>query len=267
MFIPLHDTNPLKRIRFQYVTVALIALNVAIFAIFETGWLIPLDAENTAAFAVIPAKLMAGGPEQSTVFATGAFMPERFTLISYMFLHGGWVHLLGNMLFLWVFGDNIEDAMGHMRFVMFYLMCGIFAAVLHSWMNPTSELPLIGASGAVAGVIAAYLILHPNVKVWVLALWRIPIRITAVVGARHLDRGAVRQSAVRERGERGLVGPYRRTSGRGDPDSVHAAARCSPVRPDPRRRVKALPKCPETIDLGGVRQYGRRHFASARWLG
>jgi membrane associated rhomboid family serine protease len=96
-----------------------------------------------------------------------------------MFLHGSWIHLLGNMLFLWVFGDNIEDAMGHVRFIMFYLMCGIFAAVLHSWMNPTSDLPLIGASGAVAGVIAAYIILHPKVKVWVLALWRIPIRITA----------------------------------------------------------------------------------------
>ncbi len=83
------------------------------------------------------------------------------------------------MLFLWVFGDNIEDAMGHLRFIMFYLMCGIFAALLHSWLNPASDMPLVGASGAVAGVIAAYLILHPRVKVWVLALWRIPIKITA----------------------------------------------------------------------------------------
>ena len=138
VFIPLHDTNPLKRIHYQYVTVALIVLNVAIYAIFETGWFIPLDDENTAAFAVIPAKLMAGGEVSGSIFATGAFpMPERFTLITYMFLHGSWIHLLGNMLFLWVFGDNIEDAMGHLRFIMFYLMCGIFAAVLHSWMMPT----------------------------------------------------------------------------------------------------------------------------------
>ena len=198
------------------------------------------------------------------MFANGAFMPERFTLISYMFLHGSWIHLLGNMLFLWVFGDNIEDAMGHLRFIMFYLMCGIFAAVLHSWMNPTSDLPLIGASGAVAGVISAYLILHPKVKVWVLALWRIPIRITAAWAARHLDRRAVRQPAVRERGKRGLVGPYRGSSGRGRADPVHAAARCSVVRPDPGRRLKPLLKCPETIDLSHGRQYGRRHFASAR---
>ena len=179
MFVPLHDTNPLKRIRYQYVTVALILLNVAIYAIFQTGWVIPLDEENTAAFAVIPAKLMASGPGDGTMFASGAFMPERFTLVSYMFLHGSWIHLIGNMLFLWVFGDNIEDAMGHVRFLMFYLMCGIFAAMLHSWMLPNSDMPLIGASGAVAGVISAYLILHPKVKVWILALWRIPIRITA----------------------------------------------------------------------------------------
>ena len=179
MFIPLHDTNPLKRIRYQYVTVALIALNVAIYVIFVSGWVVPPNEEEVASFAVIPAKLLAGGAGGEMIFATGVDMPERFTLITYMFLHGSWIHLLGNMLFLWVFGDNIEDAMGHLRFIMFYLMCGIFAALLHSWMNPGSEIPLVGASGAVAGVIAAYLILHPKVKVWVLALWRIPIRITA----------------------------------------------------------------------------------------
>ena len=180
MFVPLHDTNPLKKIRFQYVTVGLIALNVAIFAIFQTGWFIPLADEDITAFAVVPAKLLADAGGETAFFATGAVMvPERLTLVTYMFLHGGWIHLIGNMLFLWVFGDNIEDAMGHVRFVMFYLMCGIFAAFVHVLMMSHSDLPLIGASGAVAGVIAAYLILHPKVKVWVLALWRIPIRITA----------------------------------------------------------------------------------------
>ena len=180
MFVPLHDTNPLKNIRFQYVTVGLIALNVVIYTIFQTGWFIPLADEDVTAFAVIPAKLFASSGGETAFFATGAvFVPERLTLITYMFLHGGWIHLIGNMLFLWVFGDNIEDAMGHIRFIMFYLICGIFAALLHAYMLPNSELPLIGASGAVAGVIAAYLILHPKVKVWVLALWRIPIKITA----------------------------------------------------------------------------------------
>jgi membrane associated rhomboid family serine protease len=179
VFIPLHDTNPLKRIRFQYVTVALIVLNVAIYVILVSGWFVPADEEEVASFAVIPAKLLAGGTSGEMIFATGVDMPERFTLVSYMFMHGSWIHLIGNMLFLWVFGDNIEDAMGHWRFIMFYLMCGIFAALLHTWINPDSEIPLVGASGAVAGVIAAYFILHPKVKVWVLALWRIPIRITA----------------------------------------------------------------------------------------
>jgi len=179
VFVPLHDTNPLKSIDYQYVTVSLIVLNIAIYLIFQSGWFIPLDEENLAAFAAIPAELMGQGLGDETIMSP-FMVPERFTLVTYMFLHGSWIHLLGNMLFLWVFGDNVEDAMGHLRFIMFYLMCGIFAAVLHSWMNPTSELPLIGASGAVAGVIAAYIILHPKVKVWVLALWRIPIRITAV---------------------------------------------------------------------------------------
>ena len=180
MFVPLHDTNPLKKIRFQYVTVALIALNVTAYVILQTGWFIPLGDEDLTAFAVVPAQLFANTGGETAFLASGAVLvPERLTLLTYMFLHGGWIHLIGNMLFLWVFGDNIEDAMGHVRFVMFYFMCGIFAALAHTYMLPYSDLPLIGASGAVAGVIAAYLILHPKVKVWVLALWRIPIRITA----------------------------------------------------------------------------------------
>ncbi len=180
MFVPLHDTNPLKKIRFQYVTVALIALNVTAYVILQTGWFIPLGDEDLTAFAVVPAQLFANTGGETAFLASGAVLvPERLTLLTYMFLHGGWIHLIGNMLFLWVFGDNIEDAMGHVRFVMFYFMCGIFAALAHTYMLPHSDLPLIGASGAVAGVIAAYLILHPKVKVWVLALWRIPIRITA----------------------------------------------------------------------------------------
>ncbi len=181
MFVPLHDRNPLKRIHFQYVTVALIGLNVAVFFIFQTGWLFPVDP-RAAAFALIPAELLS----QGLLYAGHVFVPqdavpipERLTLVSYMFLHGGFFHLVGNMLFLWVFGDNVEDAMGHARFLMFYIICGVFAGLLHSFVLPESEVPLIGASGAVAGVIAAYLMLHPRVKIWVLALWRIPIRVSA----------------------------------------------------------------------------------------
>jgi membrane associated rhomboid family serine protease len=106
-------------------------------------------------------------------------VPERLTLISYMFFHGDILHLAGNMLFLWVFGDNVEDAMGHVKYLIFYLACGVFAGLTHAWMVPDSDSPLIGASGAVAGVIAAYLMLHPRVRVWVLALKAIPLRISA----------------------------------------------------------------------------------------
>ena len=96
-----------------------------------------------------------------------------------MFFHADIFHLLGNMLFLWVFGDNVEDAMGHMKFLFFYLTCGIAAGLVYAWMMPDSDMPLIGASGAVAGVIAAYLMLHPRVGVWVLVFSVIPLRITA----------------------------------------------------------------------------------------
>ena len=82
-----------------------------------------------------------------------------------MFLHGGWVHFLGNMLYLWIFGDNVEDRMGHVRYVVFYLVCGWAAAYGHIWSDPTSRLPSIGASGAIAGVLAAYMVLYPHARV------------------------------------------------------------------------------------------------------
>jgi membrane associated rhomboid family serine protease len=98
-----------------------------------------------------------------------------------MFLHGSWMHLLSNMAFLWVFGDNVEDAMGHVKFLLFYLLCGAAAGLAHAWMSPASPAPLIGASGAIAGVIAAYLMLYPHIKVWILVLWRLPLRLPAMV--------------------------------------------------------------------------------------
>ena len=106
-------------------------------------------------------------------------VPEDLTYLTYAFLHADIFHLGGNMLFLWVFGDNVEDALGHFRFLLFYLLCAVGGALFHGIMAPQSEMPLIGASGAVAGIVAAYLILHPRVKIWVLAFGRIPLRIPA----------------------------------------------------------------------------------------
>ena len=174
MFIPLHDANHLRYIRLQYVTFGLIAANVIVYLFTALG---SETFATAAAFGLgyIPSTIsnLAERPPEL------AFMPDYVTFLTYSFLHVDIFHLGGNMLFLWVFGDNVEDAMGHLRFLFFYLACGVFAALFHAWMLPDSDLPLIGASGAVAGVIAAYLMLHPMVGVWVLAFKVIPLRITA----------------------------------------------------------------------------------------
>jgi membrane associated rhomboid family serine protease len=177
VFVPLSDENPLRSIRLQYVTIGLIALNVAVFVLEASG----LQAGFIARFAVVPDALLKvgvlGGPALGPI--DGLAVPGGYTLFSYMFLHGDILHLTGNLLFLWVFGDNVEDALGHVKFLVFYLVCGAAAGLAHAAMQPNSSVPLIGASGAVAGVIAAYLILHPRVRVWVLVFRVIPIRISA----------------------------------------------------------------------------------------
>jgi len=181
MFVPIYDTNPLKRIPYQYVTVGLIVANCLIYLVFQTGWFFALD-DRVAAFALIPAEFWTEGvPFASRVVVPDDALPieERWTLVTYMFVHGNLFHLLGNMLFLWVFGDNVEDAMGHFRFFLFFIMCGVFAGLAHTMILRHSDIPVIGSSGAVAGIVAAYLMLHPRVKIWVLALWRIPIKISA----------------------------------------------------------------------------------------
>lgn len=179
MFVPLGDDNSLKAIRFQYVTVVLIVVNILVFLIEGVGG--GAESAFVSSFALVPYEffqvhLMGGvAPFSNDTVA----VPERATVLSYMFFHGDVMHLLGNMLFLWVFGDNVEDAMGHARFLAFYLACGVAAGLMHALMLPESPDALIGASGAVSGVIAAYLMLHPRVAVWVLALKFIPLRISA----------------------------------------------------------------------------------------
>jgi membrane associated rhomboid family serine protease len=177
VFIPLRDDNALKSIRYQYVTISLIAVNVLVYLFEVSG----LDEGAIRSFGVTPRALMAGSLFSTPLPTAEDSVPivEGATLLTYMFFHADIFHLLGNMLFLWVFGDNVEDAMGHAKFLFFYLACGVFAGLFHAWMVPDSDLPLIGASGAVAGVIAAYLMLHPRVGVWILAFKFIPLRISA----------------------------------------------------------------------------------------
>ncbi len=176
MFIPLHDANSLHHIKLQYVTIGLIAVNVIGYFLTALG---SEDFSNAAVLGLgfIPS-VVYNTAELSPQFV---IIPEDFSYLTYSFLHADIFHLGGNMLFLWVFGDNVEDALGHARYLVFYLLCAAGGAFLHGLVAPDSQAPLIGASGAIAGVVAAYLMLHPRVKIWILAFGRIPLRIPAYI--------------------------------------------------------------------------------------
>ena len=174
MFLPLHDQNPLRVIPFQLVTFSIIVLCVVVFLYQQI-----LQGEQEQAFLLSYGMLPAVLFDQRALAPELALLPAELTLLSSMFLHVGWMHLIGNMAFLWVFGDNVEDSMGHWRFVLFYLACGMIASLTHALAQSDSISPLIGASGGVSGIIGAYLMLHPRVKVMVLVLMRIPIRLPA----------------------------------------------------------------------------------------
>lgn len=154
--IPLRDSTRSRRK--PYVTWALIAINIYIF---YKEFILPDSVLNQVFYyyGVIPADV-------TYLAATGASMqPVLLTFLTAMFLHGGWVHVLGNMLYLWVFGDNVEDRLGHFRYLLFYLVVGVIGSISHVIANPASEVPVIGASGAVAGVLGAYFVTFPRSRV------------------------------------------------------------------------------------------------------
>lgn len=175
MFVPLHDDGVLRVIRFQFVCGVIAILNVVV--LFYVQHVLGQNQGEIVllSFGATPALLTDHAYLDPPLLA----VPEPLTLVTYMFLHGGWLHLLSNMLFLWVFGDNVEDAYGHVGFLIFYLFCGIAAAFTHVLFYPDSQSPLVGASGAVAGVLGGYLVLYPHARVWVLLFMRLPIRISA----------------------------------------------------------------------------------------
>jgi membrane associated rhomboid family serine protease len=148
--IPLRDVIPSRTT--PYITVTIIGLN-ALAWLFEVS--LPEEVLNRflTVYGVVPAYLSAP------------------TLITSMFLHGSWMHVIGNMWYLWIFGDNVEDRLGHGRFIVFYLLCGTAAALGQVLMDPTSILPTIGASGAIAGVMGAYFVLYPQSRVLTLIPW------------------------------------------------------------------------------------------------
>jgi membrane associated rhomboid family serine protease len=142
--IPLRDTQP--SFSRPVMTAIIIAINVLIF-LYE----ISLDAYS-----------------QNYFMATYGIIPAHFrpsTLLTTMFLHGGWMHLIGNMWFLWIYGNRIEEALGHWKYLLFYILCGLAAGALHVYMSPDSRLPTVGASGAIAGVMGAYMVKFPKAQI------------------------------------------------------------------------------------------------------
>ncbi|WP_454852148.1 rhomboid family intramembrane serine protease [Rhizobium binxianense] len=176
MFIPLHDANTLKHIKVQWVTLGLIAANVAV-------WLFTsMEGEHAAQATTVGLGYIPAIVFGDARLAEGLdIVPEPLTYVTYSFVHSGFWHLAANMVFLWVFGDNVEDAMGHLRFLVFYLVCAAAGALCHGLLLSQSEAPLVGASGAISGVVAAYLMLHPRVRVWVLVFFRIPLPLPAFI--------------------------------------------------------------------------------------
>jgi membrane associated rhomboid family serine protease len=166
---PIRDENP--TILRPAVTVAVIGLNVLVWIVVQGLGTPDAMFESVCRLGLTPAELLhraapgAGielGPDRFCPIEPG---PAYHTVLTSMFLHGGWLHLIGNMVFLWVFGNNIEDAMGHVRFTVFYLLCGVAAAGAQILVDPSSLVPMVGASGAISGVMGAYLLLYPRARV------------------------------------------------------------------------------------------------------
>jgi membrane associated rhomboid family serine protease len=168
--IPLRDINPTER--FSIITFCLILLNVVVF-VFQLTLGDKAESLFVQAFALIPARLFAyhGAP---------GGVPAAVTLFTSMFIHGGLLHIAGNMLYLWIFGNNVEDATGRIRFIVFYLLCGVLAAYGHAYMNRSSVTPMIGASGAISGVLGAYLLLFPRARVVTLVFFGFYVRTIEV---------------------------------------------------------------------------------------
>lgn len=171
--VPLRDENPIKIT--PYVTYLLIAINIVVF-LYEFSLPEPLLTAFFQRWAVVPAELTRSFHYPSG-FA-GAKAAEWFTLITSQFLHAGIAHVGGNMLYLWIFGNNLEEQLGRVRFLLFYLACGVLAALAQWYFAPMSEIPSLGASGAIAGVMGAYILRYPRVSI--LTLIPLGIFITTI---------------------------------------------------------------------------------------
>lgn len=241
--IPLHDDNP-TRIS-PVITMVTMAACVLVFL-----WQMSLGGEGgqraVYSLGVIPAVLF----DRAELPAELALLPAEATVFTSMFLHGGVMHLVGNMLYLWIFGNNVEDSMGHARFVIFYLLCGVAAAVGQAWMHPDSQIPMIGASGAISGVLGAYLLLYPHARVLTvvpLGLYSQMVRLPALLVLGFWFVMQIFSSAAAGGGEKGGVAWFAHIGGfiagmvliplfkHRDVPLFHPAQPAPALRPDRRR--------------------------------
>ena len=172
-FLPLHDSRPRVLLEYPWVTWGIIAVTSLVY-LFQIS-LPPEEAERlTIGLGVVPATLVG----EVTLRPEFKFVSPVVTLLTALFLHGSFMHILGNMLYLWVFGDNVEDAMGHLRFAGFYLLCGVLAGLAQVAAASTSLVPTIGASGAISAILGAYLVLYPRARV-LIPIYFIPVYLPA----------------------------------------------------------------------------------------
>ncbi|HEU4827813.1 MAG TPA: rhomboid family intramembrane serine protease [Gemmatimonadales bacterium] len=171
---PYRDDNP--TLATPVVTIGLIAANIVMWVMVQGMGAEPRLSASVCELGLIPGELFGRLPEGFLLpIAPGAACrigaePAWYTPLTSMFLHGGWLHLIGNMWFLWVFGNNVEDSMGRVRYVVFYLLCGLAAAGVQALLDPASPIPMVGASGAISGVMGAYVLLYPRVQVHMLVV-------------------------------------------------------------------------------------------------
>jgi membrane associated rhomboid family serine protease len=181
---PIRDDNP--QTLAPVATIVIVALNCAAWAMLQGLGTSPTLSQSVCAWGLIPGELLQTATpgtrfqlDPGTTCVIGAH-GQPLTLLTSMFMHGGWMHLIGNMWFLWIFGDNVEGAMGHLRFVVFYLLCGLAAAVTQVAVDPASTIPMVGASGAIGGVMGAYVLLYPRVHVHLLLFFGFYVTTVAV---------------------------------------------------------------------------------------
>jgi rhomboid family protein len=188
---PYRDDNP--TLGTPFVTLLFIVANTAVWVLVQGAGMEPSLSRSVCELGLIPGEFLGRvvegisvplGPD-SECMLTG--QSAWYTPVTSMFLHGGWLHLIGNMWFLWLFGNNVEDSMGHGRYLAFYLLSGVAAAGVQTYMNPASVIPMVGASGAISGIMGAYVVLYPRVRVHMLVV--LVIFVTRIVVPAYLMLG------------------------------------------------------------------------------